>query len=71
MIKAENKQEAWWIAHEMLPCCVYHDAERSERAGYDIYTNEYMPSAWVADTGTRLEVTIRQNTTNIWFASPR
>lgn len=64
MIKVTSKSEAWKVAKGYLGETAF-DSEASKRAGYSIYQND--KGEWVSDLGSRLEITTRTETVNVWF----
>lgn len=65
MIKVTSKYEAWKVVNGYLGETKL-DEEASERAGYEIFTND--KGEWVSDLGSRFEiVTLDDGTVNVWF----
>lgn len=66
MITVDSKCNAWKLVGKLIGPC-YRDNEASERAGYDVYTNEDN-NVYVDDLNTRLEINYTDGTTeNIWI----
>lgn len=62
----KTKEQAWEEADKIFPTDYEKDEEASQRAGYDIYKRADSNDR-IADLGCRLEVTIDNETTNIWI----
>lgn len=73
MMKVSSTREAWEIANILFPTDRGKDEERSQNAGYNIYTSTAENNAsWISDLGNRLEINVvsengEVNTTNIWI----
>ncbi len=66
-ITVKTHDEAIAVAKTMLEGQLFmKDNERSERAGYPIYTTE-KNDEWVSDLGSRLEVNQGAESMNIWI----
>lgn len=66
MITVDSKRTAWKLINKLIGPC-YRDNEASERAGYDVYTNEDN-NVYIDDLNTRLEISYADYTTeNIWI----
>lgn len=61
----KTRQEAWEIANKMFTTDYDKNEEKSDRAGYPIYTNK-INNDQIADLNDRLEVVVDGKTTNIW-----
>ena len=72
-MKVNSVREAWKIANMLFPTAHGKDEERSQNAGYNIYTSTAENNAsWISDLGNRLEINVvsengEVNTTNIWI----
>lgn len=54
-----SRKSAWDKANVIFPTDYLRDAERSERAGYDVYySTAHGVNAWISDLGNRLEVNL-------------
>ena len=70
-ITVKTRLEAIEIAKSMLDGSGLHeDPERTERAGYPIYTTSNA-AEWVSDLGCRLEVNKGAESVNIWIDADR
>ena len=66
-ITAKTREDAFHIAKLMLDGAFYHrDIERSQNAGYDIYTTE-KDYEWISALGDRYEVNQRGESINVWI----
>lgn len=64
-MKVNTINEAWEIAKELINNATLN-SERTERAGYKVYSNN--SGEWISDLETRLEVNMTNgNTVNIWI----
>lgn len=72
-MKVNSTREAWEIANILFPTDRGKDEERSQNAGYNIYTSTAENNAsWISDLGNKLEINVvsengEVNTTNIWI----
>lgn len=65
---AKNRKQAWAMVDELFPTDYTWDATYTYNAGYDVYISGVYGSACrIADLGDRLEVTIGDDTFNIWI----
>lgn len=65
---AKNKKQAWTMADKLFPSDYEWSATYTYDAGYDVYTSiAYGSECRIADLGDRLEVTIGDETFNIWI----
>ena len=62
-ITAGSREEAWKKAQEIFGCSYDLDAERSERAGYNIYTGCSDVDCWISDLGSSLELNMSNGET--------
>ena len=65
---AKNKKQAWAMVDKLFPGDYEWNATYTYNAGYDVYTSiAYGSACRIADLGDRLEVTIGDETFNIWI----
>lgn len=66
-IYAANENEAWRLADKAFVGDYEKDELASKNAGYPIYRSTSQYNCWISDLGTRLELNMNGETTNIWI----
>lgn len=67
MITVDSKFNAWKLVNRLIYVSCHRDDEASERAGYDVYTDEDK-NIRVNDLNARLEIIYADGTTeNVWI----
>lgn len=66
VLEVANKEEAFWLASEMISGDFCYDPSLSCRTGYPIYTANN-GKEWISDLGCRLEVNTTFGSRNIWI----